>query len=368
MLRETDIPPFQAKVVGPSTRAPGLAPYRRTLHDCTLVQIEDYSISRRQPPAAGYSPEHQIALAYRGGFGWRVGGDEADVSSGDVLLVQGGKQFSESHLYDDVGHASVLITPSESLLDEFDRMRRPMRGAFDRSVRPGNVTTTLATYALLSRLGGSATSFSLFAEETVAWLFEGVFCDDAGLAPTTRPGLVAEAKVLLHDKASVGLSLTDIAREVGASPAALAVSFRYAEHRTMDSYRRHVARIGTTSSKRPPRINRENLATVTRYVDRHYQDRCSLDILADLAGISRYQLIRAFAAVIGLTPAQYVIATRLRIAAADLATSGDPITDIALRVGFNDISHFNGSFRRAFGMSPRCWRSRFTKLEKQSAA
>jgi len=95
---------------------------------------------------------------------------------------------------------------------------------------------------------------------------------------------------------------------------------------------------------------------VAALIDARPADMLSLSQMAGLAGLSRYHFIRAFRAVTGETPRQYQIAARLRLAADRLMDTCEPITGIALDVGFNDISHFNATFRHAFGMSPRTWR------------
>jgi AraC family transcriptional regulator len=46
----------------------------------------------------------------------------------------------------------------------------------------------------------------------------------------------------------------------------------------------------------------------------------------------------------------------LRAAADRLLDTHEPITSIALNVGFNDLSHFNATFRHTFGMAPCAWR------------
>jgi AraC-like DNA-binding protein len=60
--------------------------------------------------------------------------------------------------------------------------------------------------------------------------------------------------------------------------------------------------------------------------------------------------------VTGQTPRQFVIATRMRVAAIALRTTRRRITDIALDAGFGDLSHFTVSFARVFGVSPRAYR------------
>jgi AraC family transcriptional regulator len=98
------------------------------------------------------------------------------------------------------------------------------------------------------------------------------------------------------------------------------------------------------------------ISHVLRYIEAHYADDCSLETLAASARLSIFHFARAFRAITGNTPRQVVIATRLRAAAALLHTTHTPIIDIALEVGFGDLSHFTTSFARAFGVSPGAYR------------
>jgi AraC-like DNA-binding protein len=78
--------------------------------------------------------------------------------------------------------------------------------------------------------------------------------------------------------------------------------------------------------------------------------------LARIAGLSPYHFLRTFKEVTGVTPHQWLLRTRLREAARRLAIGRDPVTTIALDVGFEDLSNFMRSFRAEFGLSPRRWR------------
>jgi AraC family transcriptional regulator len=57
-----------------------------------------------------------------------------------------------------------------------------------------------------------------------------------------------------------------------------------------------------------------------------------------------------------VTPHQYLVRVRLRHAARLLADDWRSITDVALEVGFADLSNFVRTFRRAAGVSPRSFR------------
>ena len=81
-----------------------------------------------------------------------------------------------------------------------------------------------------------------------------------------------------------------------------------------------------------------------------------LERVAGEAGVSPFHFLRVFADVLGVTPHQYLVRSRLRHAARLLADDGRAITDVALDVGFGDISNFACTFRRAAGVSPRDFR------------
>jgi len=53
-----------------------------------------------------------------------------------------------------------------------------------------------------------------------------------------------------------------------------------------------------------------------------------------------------------------MLATQLRQAARSLLQTTDRIIDVAVEVGFGDVSNFNAQFSRAFGVSPRSFRER----------
>ena len=72
--------------------------------------------------------------------------------------------------------------------------------------------------------------------------------------------------------------------------------------------------------------------------------------------MSPFHFLRLFARVIGVTPHQYLVRSRLRRAARLLSDDAPSITNVALDVGFADLSNFVRTFRRAAGVSPRDFR------------
>jgi AraC family transcriptional regulator len=92
------------------------------------------------------------------------------------------------------------------------------------------------------------------------------------------------------------------------------------------------------------------------WIDDNSRHALSLDIIADEAGLSPFHFLRVFARVLGVTPHQYLLRSRLRHAAQLLADGSRTVTDVALDAGFNDLSNFVRTFHRAAGMSPNNFR------------
>jgi AraC family transcriptional regulator len=92
------------------------------------------------------------------------------------------------------------------------------------------------------------------------------------------------------------------------------------------------------------------------WIDANAHEPIDLESAAREFGLSPFHFLRLFARVLGVTPHQYLIRSRLRRAARLLADDTRSITEVALDVGFGDLSNFVRTFHRAAGMSPRSFR------------
>ena len=79
-----------------------------------------------------------------------------------------------------------------------------------------------------------------------------------------------------------------------------------------------------------------------------------LAALAAEAGLSRFQLLRAFARELGLTPHAYLVQRRLALALA-LMDRGASIAHAAAEAGFADQSHLTRLFGRCLGYTPAAY-------------
>src|SRR5712671_969359 len=98
--------------------------------------------------------------------------------------------------------------------------------------------------------------------------------------------------------------------------------------------------------------DRRRAVETALWIDAHSHQQIDLEDAADQADISPFHFLRLFSSVLGVTPHQYLVRSRLRHAARLLADDDSSITDIAYDVGFGDLSNFVRTFHRAAGASP----------------
>jgi AraC-like DNA-binding protein len=102
--------------------------------------------------------------------------------------------------------------------------------------------------------------------------------------------------------------------------------------------------------------DRRRAVETALWIDAHSHQEIDLEQAASQAGISPFHFLRLFSSVLGVTPHQYLVRSRLRHAARLLADNDISITDVAYDVGFGDLSNFVRTFHRAAGVSPRRFR------------
>jgi len=102
--------------------------------------------------------------------------------------------------------------------------------------------------------------------------------------------------------------------------------------------------------------DRRRAVEAATWIEANSHRSIDLDAAADHAGISPFHFLRLFAKVLGVTPHQYLVRSRLRRAAGLLTEENITVTDIAYDVGFGDLSNFVRTFHRAAGLSPTAFR------------
>ena len=83
----------------------------------------------------------------------------------------------------------------------------------------------------------------------------------------------------------------------------------------------------------------------------------TLDAVASLCCMSKSHFSRKFRKDHGITFQEYLVQQRINKAATLLMQSDVSVTEIALSVGFSDLSHFTRTFQKHIGIGPSRFRS-----------
>src|SRR5947209_12813965 len=88
------------------------------------------------------------------------------------------------------------------------------------------------------------------------------------------------------------------------------------------------------------------------YIESHLAEALTLDEISAIGGVSRFHMVRAFAAATGFSVMRYVRARRLSNAARALASGAPDILSLALDADYGSHEAFTRAFRDHFGLTP----------------
>lgn len=105
----------------------------------------------------------------------------------------------------------------------------------------------------------------------------------------------------------------------------------------------------------PPDESR--LESLLHAIQNHPENAYPLEALARQAGMAPGHFITRFRNLTGLPPRQFLLDCRIKAARRLLQETSDPVTEIALRLGFCSSQHFASLFKRHTGITPLACRA-----------
>lgn len=99
-----------------------------------------------------------------------------------------------------------------------------------------------------------------------------------------------------------------------------------------------------------------NIAKSISYIENHYTEDMSIDVLAEISHYSPRHFTRIFRETYNTAPLNYILSLRINHACSLLKESRLPISDIAFQCGFSDNNYFSRIFKKRTGLTPKQFR------------
>lgn len=103
-------------------------------------------------------------------------------------------------------------------------------------------------------------------------------------------------------------------------------------------------------------------AAVRRYIDLHFKEPLTLDLLAEEAHMNKYYLSHAFKREYGSSPINYMISRRIEESKYLLAETDLSMSQISQILGFSSLSYFSQVFRKTQSVTPMEYRQSTKRL------
>lgn len=91
---------------------------------------------------------------------------------------------------------------------------------------------------------------------------------------------------------------------------------------------------------------------ITHYIREHLTDRLNIEDLCKRIGMSKAVFFRVFKTELGISPLEFVIRERIRLAKKHLSDPDSSIKEACFAAGFNSLNYFNRIFKKHEGITP----------------
>ena len=97
---------------------------------------------------------------------------------------------------------------------------------------------------------------------------------------------------------------------------------------------------------------------IRQYIDNHFRENLTLDILAERAHVSKYHMVHIFTEEYGISPINYLIIRRIKEGQKLLKTTDHSLALISRTLGFSSPSYFSQVFKKHMQCSPLEYRKK----------
>lgn len=97
------------------------------------------------------------------------------------------------------------------------------------------------------------------------------------------------------------------------------------------------------------------LACVVEYIKENIREDLNLELLSNKACMSKSHFSRSFKLELGLSPSEFILRERLKLAKKYLQSTENRIQEVCFMAGFNNITYFIRAFKQEFGVTPKAF-------------
>jgi transcriptional regulator GlxA family with amidase domain len=105
----------------------------------------------------------------------------------------------------------------------------------------------------------------------------------------------------------------------------------------------------------------EQIKKAQSFIEEHFQDKITVDELAEMLALSRRNLERRFKKATSNTVVEYIQRVKIEAAKMSLESSRENVNEVMYKVGYTDTKAFRNTFKRITGLSPVQYRSKYNR-------
>lgn len=144
-------------------------------------------------------------------------------------------------------------------------------------------------------------------------------------------------------------------------PGTMLASSQLAQLMFVHILRGHLDAEGATPPGWLQALRDKRITTVLRLMHGNPAHPWGLEDLAKAAAMSRTNFALRFKELVGIAPLTYLAQWRMRLAVRALVEKDDPLSELALSLGYTSESAFSNAFKRIVGIAPKRYRSKVMK-------
>jgi transcriptional regulator GlxA family with amidase domain len=105
----------------------------------------------------------------------------------------------------------------------------------------------------------------------------------------------------------------------------------------------------------------EPVLKAQNYIEENYQNKITVDELADMVSLSRRNLERRFKKATAHTVVEYIQRVKIEAAKMNFEKSPENVNEVMYKVGYSDTKAFRTTFKKLTGLSPLEYRNKYSR-------